>query len=109
MRNVAPFYQRVYEITRRVPAGATVTYGDIAIRLGAPGAARAVGQALGKNPFAIVVPCHRVLGANGKLGGFSAHGGTATKARLLRIEGVFGDQLTLYTAARPTSATASRA
>lgn len=92
MRLLSPFYQRVYEITRKIPPGVTVTYGDIAIRLSSPGAARAVGQALGKNPFAIVVPCHRVLAANGKLCGFSAHGGTATKLRLLRIEGALGDQ-----------------
>lgn len=96
MRLLSPFYQLVYEVTRKIPPGVTVTYGDIAIRLNSPGAARAVGQALGKNPFAIVVPCHRVLAANGKLGGFSAHGGTATKRRLLAIEGALdGQQLQL--------------
>ena len=67
--------------------GATLSYGEIAARLGAPGSARAVGQALGRNPFAIVVPCHRVLAAGGKVGGFSANGGIATKLRLLAIEG----------------------
>jgi len=97
MRNVAPFHQQVYEVTRRVPPGATVTYGDIAIRLGVPGAARAVGRALGRNPFAIIVPCHRVLAANGKLCGFSAHGGTATKLRLLTIEGAIESRLGSHT------------
>ena len=65
-----------------------MTYGEIAVRLGAPGSARAVGQALGRNPFPIVVPCHRVLAANGGMGGFSAPGGVDTKRRLLEIEGV---------------------
>ena len=89
MSDIAPFHQRVYEAARRIAPGKTVTYGDIAHRLGSPGAARAVGQALGKNPFAIIVPCHRVLAANGKLCGFSAHGGISTKHRLLTIEGLF--------------------
>ena len=75
---VPEFHRRVYEIARAIPPGRTLTYGEIAERLGEPGAARAVGQALGENPFPIVVPCHRVLAANGKLGGFSAPGGTAT-------------------------------
>jgi len=92
MRLVSPFYQRVYEVTRKIPPGVTVTYGDIAIRIGSPGAARAVGQALGRNPFAIVVPCHRVVAANGNMCGFSAHGGTATKLRLLTIEGALDRQ-----------------
>lgn len=87
MDGVPPFHARVYAAARAIPPGATLTYGEIAARLGAPGAARAVGQALGRNPFAIIVPCHRVLAAGGKLGGFSANGGTATKVRLLSIEG----------------------
>ena len=82
-----PFHRRVYEVARTIPPGATLSYGEIATRLGAPGSARAVGQALGRNPFAIVVPCHRVLAAGGKLGGFSANGGVTTKLRLLSIEG----------------------
>jgi methylated-DNA-[protein]-cysteine S-methyltransferase len=86
MAGVPPFDQRVYEVARMIPAGATLAYGDIAARLGAPGEARAVGQALGQNPFPIVVPCHRVLAAGGKVGGFSANGGIATKLRLLSIE-----------------------
>jgi methylated-DNA-[protein]-cysteine S-methyltransferase len=84
---VPPFDRRVYEVARTIPAGATLAYGDIAARLGAPREARAVGHALGHNPFPLVVPCHRVLATGGKVGGFSAHGGTATKLRLLSIEG----------------------
>lgn len=87
MDGVAPFDRRVYEVARTIPPGATLSYGDIAVRLGAPGEARAVGQALGQNPFPLVVPCHRVLAAGGKVGGFSANGGIATKLRLLSIEG----------------------
>jgi O-6-methylguanine DNA methyltransferase len=87
MDGVPPFHRRVYEIARSIPPGATMSYGDIAARLDAPRAARAVGQALGQNPFPIVVPCHRVLAAGGRIGGFSAHGGTATKLRMLAIEG----------------------
>jgi methylated-DNA-[protein]-cysteine S-methyltransferase len=87
---VPPFYRRVYETARGIPPGSTLTYGELAERLGKPGAARAVGQALGKNPFALVVPCHRVLAAGGRVGGFSAAGGITTKLRLLAIEGAHG-------------------
>jgi methylated-DNA-[protein]-cysteine S-methyltransferase len=87
MDGVPPFERRVYEVARTIVPGATLAYGDIAARLGAPGEARAVGQALGHNPFPLVVPCHRVLAAGGKVGGFSANGGIATKLRLLSIEG----------------------
>lgn len=91
-----PFHQRVYAHAREIPPGSTVTYGELARRLGAPGAARAVGQALARNPFSILVPCHRVLSAAGKMCGFSAHGGVATKERLLELEGyVRGGQLRL--------------
>jgi methylated-DNA-[protein]-cysteine S-methyltransferase len=90
MQKVPPFHRRVYDIVLAIPPGKTLTYGEIARQLGVPGAARAVGQALGKNPFPIVVPCHRVLAANGKLGGFSASGGIHTKMRMLSIEGVQG-------------------
>ena len=86
MRSIPPFHQRVYDAARNIPAGETLSYGQLAARLGSPGAARAVGQALGKNPFAIIVPCHRVLAANGKVGGFSANGGICTKLRLLGFE-----------------------
>jgi methylated-DNA-[protein]-cysteine S-methyltransferase len=86
MDDVPAFHRRVYEMARTIPPGMTLSYGDIAARIGAPGAARAVGQALGRNPFPIVVPCHRVLAAGGKIGGFSAQGGIATKRRMLTIE-----------------------
>jgi methylated-DNA-[protein]-cysteine S-methyltransferase len=91
MERVPPFHQRVYEVARTIPPGSTSTYGEIAQRLGDRGAARAVGQALGRNPFAIVVPCHRVLAAGGRVGGFSASGGITTKLRLLAIEGAHAD------------------
>ncbi len=87
MRDLPPFHQRVYAMARSMAPGTTMTYGEMAARLGDPGAARAVGQALGHNPFAPVVPCHRILAASGKSGGFSAHGGVNTKLRLLEIEG----------------------
>jgi methylated-DNA-[protein]-cysteine S-methyltransferase len=86
MARVPAFHQRVYEFARSIPPGKTSSYGEVAARVGSPGAARAVGQALGKNPFAIVVPCHRVLAAGGKPGGFSATGGVDTKLKMLRIE-----------------------
>ncbi len=91
-RRVAEFDRRVYEVALGIPFGSTLTYGEIAARIGDAGAARAVGQALGRNPFAVIVPCHRVLAAGTKLGGFSASGGTATKARLLAAEGVLGGE-----------------
>ncbi len=81
------FHRKVYEVARTIPPGRTMTYGEIARRLGVPHEAREVGQALGRNPIAIIVPCHRVLGADGKMGGFSASGGVATKRRILEIEG----------------------
>lgn len=87
MAGVPPFHQRVYELARAIPPGTTLTYGEVARQLGEPGAARAVGQALGHNPFAPVVPCHRVLAAGARPGGFSASGGVRTKLRLLQIEG----------------------
>lgn len=81
------FHRRVYDVARTIPPGQTMTYGEIAKRLGVPHEAREVGQALGRNPIAIIVPCHRVLGADGKMGGFSANGGVTTKRRILEIEG----------------------
>lgn len=83
---IAPFHQRVYEMARTVGPGSTLTYGELAQRLGSPGAARAVGQALGRNPFAIIVPCHRVVARGGRIGGFSAPGGIDTKRRMLALE-----------------------
>ena len=85
--DVADFDRRVYAIARTIPPGATLSYGEIAERLGDKLLARDVGQALGKNPWPLVVPCHRVTAANGKLGGFSARGGVNTKLKLLAIEG----------------------
>ena len=80
------FHRKVYEVARTIPPGRTMTYGEIARRLGVPHESREVGQALGRNPIAIIVPCHRVLGADGKMGGFSATGGVSTKRRMLEIE-----------------------
>ena len=89
---VNQFNQQVYEIARTIKPGSTLTYGDIAHRLGQPGAARAVGRALGDNPYPIVVPCHRVLAADGSMHGFSAPGGIATKRRMLQIEGALAPE-----------------
>jgi methylated-DNA-[protein]-cysteine S-methyltransferase len=86
MSRVPDFDRRVYDIAHGIPPGSTLTYGDIAKRLGGLEFARDVGQALGHSPFAIVVPCHRVLAAGGKPGGFSAPGGRSTKLRMLAIE-----------------------
>jgi methylated-DNA-[protein]-cysteine S-methyltransferase len=86
MSAVPPFHRLVYAEARSIPPGQKLTYGELAQRLVSPGSARAVGQALGRNPFAIVVPCHRVFAAGGKVGGFSASGGTTTKLRLLALE-----------------------
>jgi len=90
MERIPPFHQRVYEAARGIDPGTTMSYGELAARLGTPGGARAVGQALGRNPLTVIVPCHRVLAAGGRLGGFSAPGGIATKLRLLAIESAAG-------------------
>jgi len=97
LSGVEPFARRVYEVARTIAAGGTLTYGEIAARLGDRALARDVGQALGQNPFPLIVPCHRVLAAGGKAGGFSANGGVATKLRLLSIEGArLTDEPTLF-------------
>ena len=83
---IAAFDHAVYRIARAIPIGEVLTYGEVASELGAKDSAREVGQALGRNPFPIIVPCHRVLAAGGKIGGFSAPGGISTKRRLLAIE-----------------------
>lgn len=88
----SPFHRRIYEITRTIPAGETLSYSELAARAGSPRAARAVGQAMARNPFPLLVPCHRVLAANGGAGGFSAPGGVGTKFRLLRIEGALAQR-----------------
>ncbi|NPV21570.1 methylated-DNA--[protein]-cysteine S-methyltransferase [Bradyrhizobium aeschynomenes] len=84
---VSAFQRGVYDIARRIPPGQTLTYGDIAKQLGGVELSREVGQALGRNPCPIVVPCHRVLAAGNKPGGFSANGGVDTKLKMLAIEG----------------------
>lgn len=82
-------FNRIYAAARRVPWGRTTTYGNLARDIGAgPEAARAVGQAMAGNPVPLIIPCHRVLAAGGKVGGFSAPGGAASKIRMLELEGV---------------------
>ena len=93
---ISDFNRRVYAIARAIPPGATMTYGEIAERLGDKLLARAVGQAMGENPTPIIMPCHRVLAAGGKTGGFSANGGVTTKLRLLTIEGAQPGGPTLF-------------
>jgi methylated-DNA-[protein]-cysteine S-methyltransferase len=85
LRTVSPFQRRVLAAARRIPRGRVVSYGELARRIGAPGASRAVGQALGRNPVPIVIPCHRVVAGGGRLGGYV--GGAAIKRTLLRLEG----------------------
>lgn len=96
-----PFRRRVHALTRQIPVGQTRSYGELARQLGQPGASRSVGMAQGQNPFAPIVPCHRVLGTDGALTGFSAAGGVALKRRLLLIEAracgqLGGDQQPLF-------------
>ena len=98
---IAAFRRQVHALTRRIPYGQTRSYGELASLLGQPGAARAVGAAEAQNPFAPIVPCHRVLGSQGALTGFSAHGGLDSKRRLLLIEAqacgqLAGDQQGLF-------------
>jgi methylated-DNA-[protein]-cysteine S-methyltransferase len=100
---VPRFHRRVYELARRIPPGSMRTYGELAAELGEPGAARAVGHALGLNPFAPIVPCHRILAAGGHTGGFSAPGGTRTKMKMLEAEGAFAAE-TLALFAQPLDA-----
>jgi methylated-DNA-[protein]-cysteine S-methyltransferase len=97
LTELSPFQQRLYETLRTVPPGATISYGELAARLGDGVTARDVGEAMGQNPVPIIVPCHRVVASGGKLGGFSAAGGVATKVRLLEIEGAqVGEAPTLF-------------
>ncbi|MCR4520235.1 methylated-DNA--[protein]-cysteine S-methyltransferase [Bosea sp. 47.2.35] len=86
LESVSDFNRKVYEVALAIPHGETLTYGEVAQRIGDPGAARAVGVALGQNPWPIIVPCHRILAAGGKTGGFSAEGGVEIKLRILTIE-----------------------
>ena len=92
---VSPFNAEVLRALQRVPPGQTVTYGELAARVGAPDASRAIGRAMATNPFPIVVPCHRVVAAVEGRGGFSAYGGLVTKEKLLRLEGAIR-QTTLF-------------
>ncbi len=85
-RPLTAFQQRVVEIVRAIPRGATKTYGEVARLAGSPGAARAVGQVMATNPVPIIIPCHRVVGSSGGLGGFSAAGGVRTKQWMLDRE-----------------------
>jgi len=89
MERLPEFNRAVYAIARKIQPGETITYGEIAKQLGGLQLSRDVGQAMGKNPFPIIVPCHRVLAAGAKPGGFSARGGTATKLKMLAIEGAY--------------------
>lgn len=94
---IEPLANRVYDILLRVPFGETTTYGAIAEELGDKTLSRAVGAALGANPFPVIIPCHRVTAAGGKMGGFSAPGGSETKRKLLEIEGAFAaEKLPLF-------------
>jgi methylated-DNA-[protein]-cysteine S-methyltransferase len=85
---VGPFHRKIYDLARSLDWGQTASYGDLARQAGSPGAARAVGQAMGHNPVPIIIPCHRVLASGRRIGGFSAFGGALTKERLLALEGV---------------------
>ncbi len=98
MKRHSAFEQAAYEALRKVPWGQTVTYGELAAAVGRPNGAQAIGTAMGCNSWPVIVPCHRVLGANGWLGGFSAPGGMLTKKALLAREGVYpdGGQLKLF-------------
>ena len=88
LTGIAPFYFEVYAAARRVGWGETATYGELARQAGSPGAARGVGQAMSRNPVAVIIPCHRILASGNKVGGFSAFGGAVSKQRLLGLEGV---------------------
>jgi O-6-methylguanine DNA methyltransferase len=88
LAEVRPFSRQVYLACRQIPAGKTLSYGELARAINRPGSSRAVGQALAKNPIPLIIPCHRVLSADGKPGGFSAPGGIGTKVRMLALEGV---------------------
>lgn len=88
LSGLSGFLTAAYAVARTIDPGQTLTYGQIAERIGGVGLARAVGRAMGANPFPIIVPCHRVLGADGSIGGFSATGGAVTKRRMLLAEGV---------------------
>jgi methylated-DNA-[protein]-cysteine S-methyltransferase len=100
MTGLSDFDRQVYVVAREIPPGETRTYGEIARQLGDVALSREIGQSLGRNPFPVVVPCHRVLAANGRTGGFSAPGGVATKLKILAVERArFGATPSLFDAA----------
>jgi O-6-methylguanine DNA methyltransferase len=101
LSSVSEFDAKVYRALRRIPAGQTTTYGELARSVGSAGAARAVGRAMATNPIPILVPCHRVLAAGGKPGGFSAYGGVITKDRILALEGAKDPTMPLFAASPP--------
>jgi methylated-DNA-[protein]-cysteine S-methyltransferase len=96
MDGIPDLNRRIYEIARLIPPGTTVTYGDIARQFGDVNLSRAVGKALGENPFPPIIPCHRVLAADGRMHGFSAAGGISLKLRMLQIEGWNAAQLSFF-------------
>lgn len=98
------FERRVYEAARAVGPGTVSSYGEVAASLGDPCLALAVGQALGRNPWPVIVPCHRIVGAGGRAGGFSAPGGASTKLRLLELEGALAPEMLPLFAASPPKA-----
>jgi methylated-DNA-[protein]-cysteine S-methyltransferase len=87
LAGVDDFRRAIYAEAKKLRFGETTTYGELAVRAGHPGLARETGAALGQNPVPLVIPCHRILAAGGKIGGFSAPGGSATKERMLALEG----------------------
>jgi methylated-DNA-[protein]-cysteine S-methyltransferase len=97
MQGVPPLNRRVYALVRGIPRGETMTFAEAAKRLGASGASHAVGQAIGRNPFTLIIPCHRVLAATGETNAICANGGVITKRRLLSLEGALaGSGPTLF-------------
>ena len=88
LRGLTDFRRQVLERCRRIPYGQVMTYGELAGAVGRAGAARAVGQCMAANPIPLIIPCHRVVAADGRAGGFSAPGGAATKRRMLELEGI---------------------
>jgi methylated-DNA-[protein]-cysteine S-methyltransferase len=89
LQSLTPFQRSVLSAIQQVPVGETISYGGLARKIGRPGAARAVGRALGSNPIPIIIPCHRALAADGTLGGYSGRGGVRTKQALLTLEGAW--------------------
>jgi len=86
--SLSPFQRKVFKVAMKVPYGTIETYGNLAKKAGCPNGSRAVGRALSRNPFSLVIPCHRIIRGDGTLGGFSAVGGIKLKRKLLKLEGV---------------------